>query len=169
MKIIGVAGAIGAGKSEFSNAIASDLQGTRLSFGDLVRAEAQARGLDPTRERLQALGEELFNELGAAGLVRRLLDSAPTTELLVVDGVRHLAIDDELQRSSADYFLVFVEVDDDTRRRRLIDREGQDVDLATLDQHSTELETPLLRRRAAAVVRGDDTPAALRRIRHVFT
>lgn len=79
----------------------------------------------------------------------------------------HLAVDEALREAAAQYVLVFVEVDDETRRRRLAEREGLDVDLGALDRHSTEREVPRLRERAAAVVGGADIAAAVVRVREL--
>jgi dephospho-CoA kinase len=169
VRIVGIAGAIGSGKSELSRALARELDAERLSFGDLVLREAKAHGVKPTRENLQHLGEQLIDELGAPGFVRRVLTDRPPGDLLIVDGVRHLAIDEALRKIAAQYVLVFVSVDDETRRRRLAAREGHDVDLAVLDQHSTEREVPLLSERAATVVDGTDSAAAAERVRELLS
>lgn len=168
MRIVGVAGAIGSGKSALSRALAGEGGGARVSFGDFVRDQADAREVEPTRENLQALGEQLIDELGAPEFVRRVLTDQTTTELIVVDGVRHLAVDEALRRIAAEYLLVFVEVDGETRRRRVREREGRDVDLAELDRHSTEREVALLRERADVVVDGADIAPALARVRDLW-
>jgi dephospho-CoA kinase len=169
VRIVGIAGAIGSGKSELSRALARELDAERLSFGDFVRREGRGRGVEPTRENLQQLGEQLIDELGAPEFVRRVLSERPPTDLLVVDGVRHLAVDEALRKIAAQYVLVFATVDDDTRRRRLVERKGHDVDLTALDQHSTEREVPLLRERAATVVDGTDSGAAVERVRELLS
>ena len=164
MRIVGVAGAIGSGKSELSRALADERGWSRVSFGGFVRGQAGARGVEPTRENLQALGEQLIDELGAQEFVRRVLSDYVAADVLVVDGVRHLPVDDELRKISAQYLLIFVEVDDETRRRRLGDREGLEVDLFAIDRHSTEREVLLLRERADAIVDGADSARALERV-----
>jgi dephospho-CoA kinase len=81
VRIVGVAGAIGSGKSELSRAL-TQIGGVRLSFGDFIRDEARRHELDPTRENLQQLGEQLIAELGAEEFVRRLLVERPPGELI---------------------------------------------------------------------------------------
>jgi dephospho-CoA kinase len=168
VRIVGVAGAIGSGKSELSRALADERGWSRVSFGDFVRGQAEARGVEPTRENLQALGEQLIDELGAPEFVRRVLSDYVAADVLVVDGVRHLPVDEELRKISAQYLLIFVEVDDETRRRRLSDREGLEVDLFAIDRHSTEREVLLLRERADAIVGGADSASALERVRALW-
>ena len=56
MRIVGIAGAIASGKSELSRTLARELNAERVSFGDFVRREAEARGVQSTRENLQQLG-----------------------------------------------------------------------------------------------------------------
>jgi dephospho-CoA kinase len=168
VRIVGVAGAIGSGKSELSRALADERGGSRVTVGDFVRGQAEARGIEPARENLQALGEQQIDELGAPEFVRRVLSDYAAADVLVVDGVRHLPVDDELRKISAQYLLIFVEVDDETRRMRLRDREGHEVDLLVVDRHSTERDVPLLRKRADAIVDGADSASALERVRALW-
>lgn len=168
MRIVGVAGGIGSGKSELSRALARSTGGVILSFGDYIRTEAERRGVEPTRESLQQLGGHLINELGAPELVRRVLSEHSQAEVLIVDGVRHLDVNEALKKMASQYLLVFVDVDDETRRRRLVEREGHEVDLAAIDQHSTEREVPELRKHAAAVVDGGDNAAAAKLVRELL-
>lgn len=168
MRIVAVAGAIGSGKSELSRALARALDASRVSFGDYVRGESEARVIEPTRDNLQALGEQLLAQLGPREFVLRTLAGRPPADLLIVDGVRHLVVDEELRKIAAQYRLIFVEVDDETRRRRLSEREGLEVDLATLDAHSTEHDVPLLRERASLIIDGADVEAAVPRVRELM-
>ena len=60
--VLAFAGAIRSGKSELSSGVAGTLGWARVSFGDYVREVAQQRGLDSTREALQAIGVSLIAE-----------------------------------------------------------------------------------------------------------
>jgi cytidylate kinase len=153
--IVGIAGRIAAGKSELAKRLVS-IVGDRTSFGGYVRQVAFERGLSDDREDLQQLGEQLLDELGAREFTDRVLATVAGPNY-VVDGVRHLAVSDALAARDDQYLLVFVELDDATRRQRLETREGQTVDLAALDKHSTERELPLLRARADLVVSGSES------------
>ena len=54
--IVAFAGRIGAGKSSVSAAFAADLGWKFASFGAFVRKSASERGMDLSRESLQAIG-----------------------------------------------------------------------------------------------------------------
>ncbi len=57
--ILAFAGRMGAGKSSVSGAFAADLGWKFASFGAFVRKTATNRGIEHTRESLQAVGAEL--------------------------------------------------------------------------------------------------------------
>lgn len=158
MTIIGIAGPIAAGKSALAQALIDHGVGTRASFGAYVREVAYERGVHPSRDHLQRLGEELLNELGAIEFTDRALEGAVGNDL-VVDGVRHVAVSAALAARADRYALVFVQLDDAQRRVRLEAREGHPIDLEALDRHSTEREVALLLADADLVVSGDETDA----------
>ncbi len=91
--VVAFAGRIGAGKSSVSAAVAEVL-GLRLaSFGGFVRKTATERGMDHSRESLQAVGEELEAK-AAAQFCRAVLDDAGWNagKPVVVEGIRHVRI-----------------------------------------------------------------------------
>jgi hypothetical protein len=81
-------------------ALADRIGANVAGFGDFVRAEATTRDVDPSRDNLQALGEQLKRELGDDEFVRRVLTSVPTDGHTVVDGIRHPEIVDTIIRWS---------------------------------------------------------------------
>ena len=91
--IVAFAGRIGAGKSSISQVLAGDLRWKFAHFGTFVRKTASKRGLDVSRESLQAVGEEL-EATDAEAFCRAVLDDAGWNlgEPAVVDGIRHVRI-----------------------------------------------------------------------------
>jgi dephospho-CoA kinase len=143
--VLAVSGRIGSGKTTVASGVANALGWKRASFGEFVRAVARSQGLDDRREVLQEVGARLV-EKGTADFCRSLLAHFhwESGEPLVVDGVRHREILESLRAlvSPLQVRLVYVDVDDEARQRRLtqlgeLTTSGQ---LGELDSHSTERE-----------------------------
>jgi dephospho-CoA kinase len=150
LTIIGVSGAIGAGKSSLAADVAARRGARSVSFGDFVRETASARGLADDRQTLQDLGASLLEEWGADEFSACVVGEKAGT--VVVDGVRHVLIDDALRNLADEYLLVFVDVDDAVRQERLDQRQEERAGREEADAHSTERDLPLLRERADVVV-----------------
>jgi cytidylate kinase len=159
-RIIAIAGPVAAGKSDLSRKLALALAAQRVSFGDYVRSVAEDRGVPLTRGALQGLGEQLISDLGAVEFTTRTVALAPPTDTLIVDGIRHVAVNAALAAQADDYHLIFVEADNRTRTARLEKRGEGPVDLVAIDSHSTEVEQPELRKRADLIADGTDPAAA---------
>jgi cytidylate kinase len=141
---IGIAGRIASGKSSISTVLASRLGWKRASFGDYVRSIALQRRLQSNRDVLQAIGEELEAH-DSVLFCNAVLASVGwrTGDPLVIDGVRHVRILDNLRDIVAPRQLLFVylEAEDTTRRARLAERESASTKLLTaVEDHSTELD-----------------------------
>lgn len=78
------------GKSTVARKVASCSDSVLLSFGDLVRAEAQRRSLNGDRATLQGVGQELHARLGPRGLSEALLKRRRSG--VVIEGVRHVDV-----------------------------------------------------------------------------
>lgn len=140
--IVAFAGRIGAGKSSVAKALADHLGWRLASFGAYIRIVASGRGLSPSRESLQAVGEEL-EAADATALCRAVLHAASwqAGQPLVIEGIRHVRVLEILKAVVAPQPLVFVylEADDDERRSRLRDRGTGEADrLEDVEAHPTE-------------------------------
>jgi dephospho-CoA kinase len=144
--IIGISGPIASGKSTFARALAERFSAKLVGFGEYVRREACSRGLDASDRRvLQDLGQSLVDR-DVKSFVAGVFDHAnfSPNERIVVDGIRHETVWDEIivfassKRSSAK--LIFLEMPEEERRRRLGAR-GLSRDQAdTQDTHATEAD-----------------------------
>ena len=156
--VVGFSGGIASGKSSLSTAVAQATGWSRTSFGGYVRTVATQRGLEPTRENCQAIGEELI-EADIRGFCKNVLAQASWSpgEPLVIDGIRHLEVADILAGvlGPADFVLVYVELPRAEREARLKSRDGESQPLERFEQHSTEAQVSELRARADLVVDGD--------------
>lgn len=142
--MLGVAGPIASGKSALSKALARTFGWSRVGFGDYVRAQARARGLEETRGALQALGETLPLEQGWQTFCRGTLRTAAWTAgtPVLVDGIRHLEAFDALRSLAAPlpFRLLFVNTDDAVRMERLRARGAAVEDMRRTEEHSTEVQ-----------------------------
>jgi dephospho-CoA kinase len=138
------AGRVGSGKTHLSEIIANVLGSRWSSFGKTLKAIAVERGIQTSREHLQALGEQLVSSEPKALCCRVLAEAEPKgTQPIVIDGLRHRHIYDTLQKLLAPQpiLIVYVDIRDDVRRGRLKFRDGlTDEQIQKLEEHSTEAE-----------------------------
>lgn len=142
--VLGFAGSIASGKSTLSIDVALSLGWQRVSFGDYVRTVAQRQELGESREVLQAVGESLVKK-GIEQFCRAVLaqvDWEPG-QPLVIDGIRHGETVSILRWlvAPSELLLVFVAVNESTRKTRLAERGLTDYELRQqFEKHSTEAQ-----------------------------
>jgi len=104
LKIIGFVGLPGSGKGEASG-VARQCGLTVLVMGDIIRQEAERRGLEPTDLNLGRIGEALRAEEGPDAIAKRTLEKARAlgVEIVIIDGLRSRD-EAEFFRASADEF-----------------------------------------------------------------
>lgn len=153
--IVGIAGKIASGKSSLARALADRLKARRLGFGDYVRFVAVSRGLNPSdRAILQNLGQDLATRDPSA-FVTSVLSFAGYSprEDIVFDGVRHEAIWHAIQAVAAGNhdvtLLVFLDMPEEMRLRRLAARGLGREAAKEFDQHASESDLEVLLRKAA--------------------
>ena len=155
---VGIAGKIASGKSTLARAVAARLNARRLGFGDYVRSIAESEGLNPSdRNVLQELGQGLAMRDPSA-FVAALLSSAgySSSEDIVFDGVRHVTIWNEIEaiaaRAHVVAFLVFLDMPETIRQRRLtargLDRQSADA----FDGHESESDLEARLRETADLI-----------------
>jgi cytidylate kinase/transcriptional regulator with XRE-family HTH domain/Zn-dependent peptidase ImmA (M78 family) len=161
--VLAFSGKIGSGKTTLSQQVADALGWRRASFGEYLSMFAKSQGLDDSREVLQELGESLVSR-NPDDFCRSVLAHFGwrSGEPLVIDGVRHATIFEALRRIVAplDLRLVFVNVDEDTRLKRL-KKTDRDVigRLQEVEAHSTERDVVnTLPSLASRHIRGDRPP-----------
>jgi dephospho-CoA kinase len=129
MRVVGFVGLPGSGKSEAA-AVAREIGRPVVTMGDVIRAEAADRGLEPTEAALGEVASELRERNGDAAVAERSLplirealdDDGP----VVVDGIRGIAEVAVFEDAFDDGFvLVRIDAPFDTRLERVRDR-GRD-------------------------------------------
>jgi dephospho-CoA kinase len=87
-KVIGLSGPIAAGKTTAGDTIAS-LGFAYGRYSLVLKQLLEDRGIPISRDSLQAIGEEVYEQQGQRWLARRLLAMLPQNANLVIDGLRH--------------------------------------------------------------------------------
>lgn len=132
MRVIGVVGMPGSGKSEAA-AVARELDIPVVTMGDVIRQECVERGLDPKTQHGQ-MAQQLREEDGTAAIahhslpmIRSALDGS---DVVLVDGIRSDAEVAEFEDAfGEDFTLVEVFAPFDLRRER-IETRGRDAGAA---------------------------------------
>ena len=141
--VLGFAGRIASGKSSISTAVANSLSLPRVSFGNYVRHLAEYIGLDPNdRTTLQDVGNFLVGYPRA--FCTNVLNQAryQPGERLIIDGIRHKEIVDELRLlvAPAAFVLIYVAANDETIERRIREERKSIDDIHRLEQDATEAQ-----------------------------
>ena len=147
---------IGAGKSSLATSLGEFLGWAHASFGDYVREVANIRRLGESREALQQIGEELVSS-SLEPFTRAVLSRAAWQHGCTIDGIRHVQVLDLITKvvEPLPVFLIFIDIEENIRRQRLLNRRMTDAEINTADQHSTEMQVKtLLRERADLRVNG---------------
>lgn len=139
---IALAGGAGSGKSTVARAIADRLGAHVAGFGDFVRHLAAEAGEGTSRADLQRLGQSCVDMNPGEFVHEFLAWAAPPQGPLVIDGVRHHAVDQVLRAWAAsngrDYALVLIDTAIQDRAAR---RTGGDLaGIHAIDGHPVERE-----------------------------
>lgn len=125
--IIGLVGMPGAGKSVVVRVARERGYGV-LVMGDVVREEANRRGLEPTPENIGKIMLELRQKEGPAVISKRCIPKIKRAirDKLVIDGIRSLKEVEEFKKHFPKFSLVAVYSSPETRFRRLYRRRRSD-------------------------------------------
>ncbi|MCL6450524.1 MAG: AAA family ATPase [Acetobacteraceae bacterium] len=122
--IIGLTGPVAAGKTEVAQILCGLANLGYLSLASYVREEARSRGLEPTREVLQEVGNQVRRDRGPGCFAARALEDIalqPQLEGFVVDGLRHPE-EAEVLRRGGRFRLLAVDAPVEVRFRRNVGR-----------------------------------------------
>lgn len=138
--VVALTGGAGSGKSTVGRALADRLGGEVASFGDYVRHLANEHPAGADRPVLQQIGQARVDDDPEAFVCDFLTWASPGDAPLVLDGVRHLAIDRTLRRWAATvnrhYILILIEASLEIRADRRSD--GDISRIRSIDAHPVE-------------------------------
>ncbi|MEM3784981.1 MAG: AAA family ATPase [Candidatus Bathyarchaeia archaeon] len=125
--VVGLAGMPGAGKSVVVN-VAKERGYGIVVMGDVVREEAQKRGLPPNPENLGKIMIELRQKEGENVIAKRCLAKIESVKesFVVVDGVRSLKEVEEFKKHFKKFCLVAIHSSPEVRFKRLYRRQRSD-------------------------------------------
>ena len=127
--IIGIAGKMGSGKTSLAKKLALLANGNLISFGAFIKKEAKTYNISPLRKNLQNFGERLIETLGYELFVKKSLNLDNfNSDLLIIDGIRHLGVWKEILNYSNNCYLIFLDIPEKIRIKRLINRENLNRD-----------------------------------------
>ena len=140
-----ICGRIGSGKSTVSAMLASGLSIQVVSFGDYVREKARSGGRPDTRSALQNLGNCLYRQLGASGLLQGTLEMAgiDKDEAVIFDGVRHIDVLSEIRRLAGKMVAIYLDASLEVRYQRRCSQGSAGLswqEFEAIDNHSVEGE-----------------------------
>lgn len=155
--IVCFSGKIGSGKSSVSKAVAQSLGCNRAGFGDYLRKLIVLAGGNPeSRRELQDLGQALVQNDHSSFCEGLLSDVEYQIGAdLVIDGIRHVKIYDELATTllPARVILIHLDIGEDLRKLRAEMRGDDPSELVTATLHPVEQDTmTALSKRASAIV-----------------
>jgi len=137
--IIVLASRIGGGKSTLAHAL-SKLSGFPIfSFGQYVKEIAVTRNIALSREALQNLGEQLVTD-DPESFTRSALCGVNFSVGLIIDGLRHQSVIEQIRRLArqVSVVLVFVQTDRQVRIDRLQARGMSVYEIERADNHIME-------------------------------
>ena len=137
MRVIGTVGMPGSGKGEFAE-VARDRGIPVVTMGDVVRAETEARGLDPA-EHHGRVARALREEDGPLAIAERSLpmirERLGEHEAVVVDGLRSGAEAERFEEAFGESFLlVAITAPRDVRAERLDLRGRDDTEKESIEE-----------------------------------
>ena len=143
-KVIGLSGQIGAGKTTAGRFLES--QGFRYGRFSMVLADIlRQRGIEPARQALQALGEEVNRGAKQRWLGTQLLRMLPDSGDLVIDGLRHPEDHALLVESFGPSFIhIHIDVPRELLLSRHVESGGRTEELRAALSHPVEINVPTI-------------------------
>lgn len=151
-KVLIFSGGIASGKTTVSKALSQKYGWPVVGLGDCIRREAEKKGLPTNRDYLQGFGKSIVDESHKA-FCQFILNNATELfnwkmgESLIIEGVRHQEIVGMFREVVAptNVILIFLDVDEEIRKRRLKERSIDEYELFTiLESHPNELQVKMV-------------------------
>jgi dephospho-CoA kinase len=162
--IVSLSGKIGSGKSTAANYLERAYGLQVLSTKRFLLAVLKANGKLGTRSNLQKQGAAVIRAAGGGGFVAMMLEYLPKGNYLI-DAIRHVdAISYLRNRYGKDYVHIHLELNNTTRRSRVLGSGNSEPSLAklkTAERASTERGNDVMMRAADFVVNNDGSTSSL--------
>ena len=143
--IIGISGKIGSGKSVIAKEIEIKVGFRRLSTSDLLKGILESKGIEPSREKLQEMGDNLIKTVGGSGYMVIMLTYLPPGNYLI-DSIRHSdALKFMKVKYGRDFVNIFVDTPENTRYFRRKEQYDSFEHFKKIDSANTEIEIESLK------------------------
>ena len=149
--IITISGRISAGKSYVAKMLHAEFEFPIASFGGYLKYYCEQNGLPTDRKTLQNTGEAFVKADSKKFLADVLSHFIGASDSIILEGVRHQSIFENVKELTENRLAVFVEADLQTRYKRYFERNKDSDELKTFEQfeiadnHSVELEIESLK------------------------
>lgn len=138
---VGLSGTMLAGKGLIREIIRNNFKCYEIGLSDMLREEAERRGIEKTRDNLRDLADELRLKNGAGILaelaIKKLLslgDRINDYEIIVIDSIRNPWEVEVFRQTLKKYFyLIFVDADVKIRYERAVSRRREGEERLTFD------------------------------------
>jgi dCMP deaminase len=136
---LGFTGPNAAGKGEAIKYLVDNRKFTAFSLSDIIRHEAKKRGLEPVRDNLITIGNELRAKDGPAVLAKMTSSKIKNMPQAVVDSIRNPFEVEELRKTLKNFILIGINADPKVRFERALKR-ARPGDPATLEEFKKKEE-----------------------------
>ncbi len=156
--IITISGRISSGKSLASQLIHKEFSFPITSFGTYLYQHCQKNNLSTDRENLQKVGSEMILTSSSKFLQNVLSYGTNSSDSIILEGVRHTAVLEEVKQLAAQVISVFVDAPQQIRFERYCQRRKNtdsimDYDhFKLLDNHPVELEIDSLHQSSSVII-----------------
>jgi len=141
MEVIGLMGTIGAGKGTVAEYLEKNYGFKTITMGDLVREEADRRGIDyrtdEGRKELQNLSEDMKNENGRDYWMIKTIEKIEEMgwDRAVIDGIREPSeADGYKEKLGVEKKIILVDADAELRFKRMKEKRNRPGDPQTLEE-----------------------------------
>lgn len=121
---IGIIGRISVGKSSIAKALSQSTGIPNTSFGAFLVKYSSLNNLAIDRKALQDLGENFIN-MDSKKFLAMVLESVPNSNKIILEGIRHQVILNELKAVSKKCFLIYIDASAKTRFNRYAGRQKE--------------------------------------------
>jgi dephospho-CoA kinase len=132
MIIIGITGTIGAGKGTIVDYLVKNKNFKHYSVSDYIKNQVIKEGLEPNRDNLRIIGNEIRTEFGPDYITKKLFTEAQETNSdSIIESIRNPKEAEFIKKHGG--YLFAVDADPQKRYKRIISR-GSDKDRVTFEE-----------------------------------
>jgi len=159
MTTIGIIGKICAGKSTIAKEISERFRIPIISFGSFLIDYSKKNNLPTDRNSLQNLGNHFIQQDAGRFLKNVISTQSEIKGLMIIEGIRHLSIYNEIERISEKCIFIFIDTSIEIRYVRYCDRlkeSDKKVDLSefyVIDNHNVEKEIDSLKDKCQFIIK----------------